>query len=41
MTYIAKVGLLKKLRLFTWSKQKWILWRAGVYPANQSNLKSI
>jgi len=26
--------------LFTWSKQKWHFWRAGFYPANQSNLKS-
>jgi len=24
--------------LFTWSKQKWLVWRAGFYPANQSNL---
>jgi len=27
--------------LFTWSKQKWLFWRASFYPANQSNLKSI
>jgi len=27
--------------LFTWSKQKWLLWRDGFYPANQNNLKSI
>jgi len=26
--------------LFTWSKQKWLFWRAGFYPANESNLKS-
>jgi len=26
--------------LFTWSKQKWLFWRAGFYPANQNNLKS-
>jgi len=26
--------------LFTWSKQKWLFWRAGFYPANQSDLKS-
>jgi len=24
--------------LFTWSKQKWLFWRAGFYPANQSCL---
>jgi len=24
--------------LFTWSKQKWLFWRAGFYPANQRNL---
>jgi len=24
--------------LFTWSKQKWIIWRAGFYLSNQSNL---
>jgi len=23
------------------SKQKWLFWRAGFYPANQSNIKSI
>jgi len=22
------------------SKQKWLFWRAGFYPANQNNLKS-
>jgi len=27
--------------LFTWSKQKWLFWRAGFYPANQSNLNII
>jgi len=26
--------------LFTWSKQKWLFWRTGLYPANQSNPKS-
>jgi len=26
--------------LFTRSKQKWLFWRAGFYPANQSNQKS-
>jgi len=26
--------------LFTRSKQKWLFWKAGFYPANQSNLKS-
>jgi len=26
--------------LFTWSKQKWLFWRAGFYLANLSNLKS-
>jgi len=26
--------------LFTWSKQKWLFWRAGLYLANRSNLKS-
>jgi len=30
-----------KLASFIWSKQKWLLWRASFYPANQSNLKSI
>jgi len=30
-----------RISLFTWSKQKWLLWRVGFYPANQSNLKSI
>jgi len=25
---------------FTWSKQKWLFWRAGFYPANQNKLKS-
>jgi len=24
--------------LFTWSKQKWLFWRAGFYPANHRNL---
>jgi len=28
------------LSLFTWSKQKWLFWRAGFYPANQRSLKS-
>jgi len=28
------------ISLFTWSKQKWLFWRAGFYPANQNNLKS-
>jgi len=28
------------ISLFTRSKQKWLFWRAGFYPANQSNLKS-
>jgi len=27
------------ISLFTWSKQKWLFWRAGFYPANQNNLK--
>jgi len=27
--------------LFIWSKQKWPFWRAGFYPAYQSNLKRI
>jgi len=27
--------------LFTWSKQKWLFWRAGFYPANQRFLKSL
>jgi len=26
------------ISLFTWSKQKWPFWRAGFYPANQSDL---
>jgi len=26
------------ISLFTWSKQKWLFWRAGFHPANQSNL---
>jgi len=26
--------------LFTWSKHKWLFWRAGLYSANQSVLKS-
>jgi len=25
---------------FTWSKLKWLFWRAEFYPANQNNLKS-
>jgi len=29
------------ISLFTWSKQKWLFWRAGFYPANQNCLKSI
>jgi len=24
--------------LFTWSKQKWLFWRAGFFPANQREL---
>jgi len=27
-----------RLSLFTWSIQKWLFWRAGFNPANQSNL---
>jgi len=27
--------------LFTWSKQNWLFWRVGFYPANRSNWKSI
>jgi len=34
------LALLCTLSLFTWSKQKWLFWRAGFYSANQSNLKS-
>jgi len=26
--------------LFTWSKQTWLFWRAGFYPANQGFLKT-
>jgi len=29
------------ISLFTWSKQRRLFWRAGFYPANQSNLKSL
>jgi len=29
------------ISLLMWSKQKWLFWRAGFYPANQSNLKSL
>jgi len=28
------------INLFTWSKQKWLFWRAGFYLANQNNLKN-
>jgi len=28
------------ISLVTWLNQKWLFWRAGFYPANQSNLKS-
>jgi len=36
--YIRRVIIIS---LFTWSKQKWLFWRASFYPANQSNLKRI
>jgi len=26
------------ISLFTWSKQKWLFWRAVFYSANQNNL---
>jgi len=29
------------LHVASLQKQKWLFWRAGFYPANQSNLKSI
>jgi len=28
------------ISLFTWSKQKWLVWRAGFFPANQGFLKT-
>jgi len=28
------------ISLFTWSKQKWLFWRAGFFPANQCILKT-
>jgi len=29
------------ISLYTWSKQKWLFWRAGFHSTNQSNLESI
>jgi len=41
LTFIPKVLPNDINSLITWLKQKWLFGRAGFYPVNQSNLKSI